>query len=194
MVKISELKLPKIRKIIPFLNANGDKDSVTVYNIDEDVKEKVINIIKEHTSEEGEIEINAEDMLIKLFPLLTDIEIDVETISDILKSPSKELILANSEILTIINEINMEMALSQNLEYEKLLLFSEQIKGINMIAYIKDRMKNITPYRDFDPLNTEALEGRNKKEIEEMRASYARVQEIYEEAVKADKAEAESNE
>lgn len=194
MVKISELKLPKIRKIIPFLNANGEKDSVTVYNIDEDVKESVIEIIKEHTSNDGVMEINGEDMLIKLFPLLTDIEIDVDTISDILRSPSKELILANSEIITIINEINMEMALNQNLEYERLLLLSEQIKGINMVAYLKDRMNSITPYRDFDPLNVEALEERDKRELEELRESYTKVKEIYEEAVKADKAEAESNE
>ena len=194
MVKISELKLPKVRKEIPFVNGNGEKEKIVVYNSTEETKDKVIGIIEGHTSEDGELLIEPVDMLMELFPILTNIEIDIDLIDEVVANPKKEFVLANSEILTIINEINMEIAIAQNLEYERLLLLSEQIKGMNMVAYLNERMKRMKKLNDFDPLNANAYEERNRRELDEMEESYKKVQEIYEEAVKADKAEAESDE
>lgn len=194
MVKISELKLSKVRKEIPFVNGNGEKEKIVVYNATEETKDKVISIIEGHTSEDGELLIEPADMLMELFPILTNIEIDIDLIDEVVANPKKEFVLANSEILTIINEINMEMAIAQNLEYERLLLLSEQIKGMNMVAYLKERMNRMKKLNDFDPLNAKAYEERNRRELDEMEESYKKVHEIYEEAVKSDKTEAESDE
>lgn len=187
MVKISELKLDKIRKNIPFIDANGDKQYIKIYNVTEETKQATLNIVRENVDEEGKVEIGEYDTLLKLFPLFTDLEIDTDNIEEIVKNPSKEMILINSEILSIINEISMEEAINQNIEYEKLILMYEQAKGLNMVAYLRERIDSTKLYRDFDPLNIEAKEEVKKRELEEMKASYEAVVKIYEETIQKEK-------
>ena len=84
----------------------------------------------------------------------------------------------------MINEINLETVMNQNLEYERLLILSEQMRGMNMVAFIKDRMERFDIKNDFDPLNADAMQRRNEIELEEARTSFKKVQEIYEDFVK----------
>lgn len=181
MVKISELKLPKIRKVIPFYGENGEEQTINIYNPTPETKSQMLEIIESSTDEFGELTINPYDMLIDVFPLFSDIEIDVDYIDDILESPTKEMVIINSEILSIINEINLETVMNQNTEYERMLILLEHMKGINMAAYLKDRAERYEVKNDFDPLNAEAKDRRNKIELDELQESYKKVQEIYEE-------------
>lgn len=181
MVKISELKLPKIRKVIPFYGENGEEQTINIYNPTPETKSQMLEIIESSTDEFGELTINPYDMLINVFPLFSDIEIDVDYIDDILESPTKEMVIINSEILSIINEINLETVMNQNTEYERMLILLEHMKGINMASYLKDRAERYEIKKDFDPLNAEAKDRRNKIELEELQESYKKVQEIYEE-------------
>ena len=181
MVKISELKLPKIRKVIPFYGENGEEQTINIYNPTPETKSQMLEIIESSTDEFGELTINPYDMLINVFPLFSDIEIDVDYIDDILESPTKEMVIINSEILSIINEINLETVMNQNTEYERMLILLEHMKGINMASYLKDRAERYDIKNDFDPLNAEAKDRRNKMELEELQESYKKVQEIYEE-------------
>ena len=181
MVKISELKLPKIRKVIPFYGENGEEQTINIYNPTPETKSQMLEIIESSTDEFGELTINPYDMLISVFPLFSDIEIDVDYIDDILESPTKEMVIINSEILSIINEINLETVMNQNTEYERMLILLEHMKGINMASYLKDRAERYDIKNDFDPLNAEAKDRRNKIELDELQESYKKVQEIYEE-------------
>lgn len=181
MVKISELKLPKIRKVIPFYGENGEEQTINIYNPTPETKSQMLEIIESSTDEFGELTINPYDMLIDVFPLFSDIEIDVDYIDDILESPTKEMVIINSEILSIINEINLETVMNQNTEYERMLILLEHMKGINMAAYLKDRAERYEVKNDFDPLNAEAKDRRNKIELDELQESYKKVHEIYEE-------------
>lgn len=181
MVKISELKLPKIRKVIPFYGENGEESTINIYNPTPDTKAKMLEIIEKSSDESGVLTIEPADMLKEVFPLFTDIEIDVDYIDDILENPTKEMIIINSEILSIINEINLETIMNQNTEYERLLLLLEQMKGINMASYIKQRAERYDIKNDFDPLNAEAKERRDKIELDELKKSLSEVKEIYEE-------------
>lgn len=181
MVKISELKLPKIRKVIPFYGENGEEQIINIYNPTPETKSQMLEIIESSTDEFGELTINPYDMLIDVFPLFSDIEIDVDYIDDILESPTKEMVIINSEILSIINEINLETVMNQNTEYERMLILLEHMKGINIAAYLKDRAERYEVKNDFDPLNAEAKDRRNKIELDELQESYKKVQEIYEE-------------
>ena len=181
MVKISELKLPKIRKVIPFYGENGEEQTINIYNPTPETKSQMLEIIESSTDEFGELTINPYDMLINVFPLFSDIEIDVDYIDDILESPTKEMVIINSEILSIINEINLETVMNQNTEYERMLILLEHMKGINMASYLKDRAERYDIKNDFDPLNAEAKDRRNKIELDELQESYKKVQEIYEE-------------
>lgn len=193
MVKISELKLPKIRKVIPFYGENGEEQIINIYNSTPETRAKFREIMDKNTDEEsGELTIDPMDMMIQVFPLFSDIEIDVDYIDDIIMNPTKEMILVNAEIISIMNEINLENIMNQNMEYEKLMLLMEQIKGVNMIAFIKEMAQRYDIKNDFDPLNAEAMTKRNEYELEQMKESYKKVQGIYEEVVaKSEQTEAD---
>lgn len=193
MVKISELKLPKIRKVIPFYGENGDEQIINVYNPTPETRAKFREIMDKNTDEEsGELTIDPMDMMIKVFPLFSDIEIDVDYIDDIIMNPTKEMILVNSEIISIMNEINLENIMNQNMEYERLLILMEQFKGINMVSYIRNEAQKYDIKNDFDPLNAESMRKRNENELTQIKESYKKVQGIYEEVVaKSEQTEAD---
>lgn len=191
MVKLSEMKLSEIRKEITFIDPNGDKKVIKIYNPNSEDREKLTDIIKENTSEDGHLVLDGNKMLLDIFPILTDIEIDVDDIEAILDKPSRELVLVNSEINTIFNEISMDILIDQRHEYEKLLLLSEQMWGMNMVAYLREKMSKTAPLNDFDPLNSKAKEERNAKEIEELSESYMAMGQIYDKSIDESKKEVE---
>lgn len=185
------MELAKIRKEITFIDPNGDKKVIKIYNPNSEDREKLTNIIKENTSEDGHLVLDGNKMLLDIFPILTDIEIDVDDVVSILDKPSRELVLVNSEINTIFNEISMDILIDQRHEYEKLLLLIEQMWGMNMVAYLREKMSKTTPLNDFDPLNSKAKEERNAKEIEELSESYVAMGQMYDKAIDESKKEVE---
>lgn len=168
MVKISELKVSHLRKVIPYYDKNGVRKEIKVFNTTPQNRNNVIDLISKYVDEDGNVSVSAEDMLTKLIPIFTDIEMDIEDISEIIANPPKELVLVNAEINTIASELLVELLLDHESQINSLIVATEQAKVINLMGYLKERQSRLVPRNDFDPLNIEVQEARNKMDVDQL--------------------------
>ena len=179
LVKISELRQTEIRTKFNYIGTDNEEHEVIIYNPTPEVRAKLLEVVGNNIDENSEMFVTGEEMLKIVIPLLTNIEIDVDDIQEVLDNPTKVLMMANVEIQTIINEIAMEITLANRLEYEQMLLTLEQVKGLNMIQYIKMKADEFKPLRDFDPLNSNEKEARDRISLNEAKEALESTREVY---------------
>ena len=111
MVKLTELKLNKIRKQIP-ININGEEKLITIYNPIGKKREQILEILDKGNklSDKGV----AADMLYKsILKEFVDIDVDLKSTKGLLKAPTMQLLEINHEIDEILHEIQYEFITGQ---------------------------------------------------------------------------------
>ena len=106
--KLSDLKLPKVRKVIQY-EVNGEQKIITIFN---PVGKKRIQLIEMLSSvdkvKESDVD-NVADILYKsLLKELVDIEVDVKNVTTLEKYPSLALMEMNKELEEIMFELQYE--------------------------------------------------------------------------------------
>ena len=111
--KLSELKLPKVRKVIQY-EVNGEQKIITIFN---PIGKKRLQLLELLSSVDkvGEDNVdNVADALYKsLLKELVDIEVDVKNTSTLEKYPSLALMEMNKELEEIIFELQYEYVSGQ---------------------------------------------------------------------------------
>ncbi|MGL5348268.1 MAG: hypothetical protein ACRDA3_13035 [Peptostreptococcaceae bacterium] len=130
-VKISQLKQEDIRVVVS-IDGIGD---VTIYNPKGSIKEELLKFIKNKMGKKG-VEINQHEVVTLFMSKLTDLEIDVEDISEVMDVGTIELTKIMFYLTTIVQELTYEILCQQNLELqmvEKTLLAYETTELTNSI-------------------------------------------------------------
>ena len=111
MVKLTELKLNKIRKQIP-INIDGEEKLITIYNPIGKKREQILEILdKGNKLSDKEV---AADMLYKsILKEFVDIDVDLKSTKGLLKAPTMQLLEINHEIDEILHEIQYEFITGQ---------------------------------------------------------------------------------
>lgn len=134
-VKLSELKLNKVRKILEY-EVDGDKKQITIYNAIGKKRENLLNMLKvgNQLTDKGK----AADMLYKsILKELVDLDVDVKNTLPLAKAPNIILLQINHEIDEIIYELQYEFISSQ-------MRLLNQAKISAMTAYSLNRMNEMT--------------------------------------------------
>ena len=114
-IKLSSLRKNEIRRRIAFTNIEGEKEIITVKNPDNEEKIKLMEFLADRISEnESEVTIEPKDIMVNLLPLLTNIEIDVEDMDDIIDNPNPQLTEVFYHLGEIIQETINEMLMIQS--------------------------------------------------------------------------------
>ena len=110
-VKLSELKLNKIRKVLEY-TVNDEKKQITIFNPIGKKRENLLNILK--TGSQLTDKNKASDMLYKsILKELVDLDVDVRNTLPLAKAPNIILLQINHEIDEIIYELQYEFISSQ---------------------------------------------------------------------------------
>ena len=111
--KISELKLPKVRKVIQY-EFEGEKRIITVFNPIGKKRLQLLEILSSISKVDNEDSKDIADTLYKtLLKELVDIEVDMKKVTTLDKYPSLTLMEMNKEIEEILFELQYEYISSQ---------------------------------------------------------------------------------
>lgn len=111
--KLSDLKLPKVRKVIQY-EVNGEQKIVTVFNPIGKKRVQLLEILSSISKVDNEDSEKIADVLYKtLLKELVDIETDVRNAAILDKYPSLTLMEINKELEEIIFELQYEYISSQ---------------------------------------------------------------------------------
>ena len=114
-VKLSSLKKNEIRRKISYTNQLGENEIIIVKNPDTESKITLMEFLASRIKEdETELTINPRDIMVNLLPLLTNIEIDVEDMDDIIDNPNPQLTEVFYHLGEIIQETINEMLMIQS--------------------------------------------------------------------------------
>ena len=114
-IKLSALKKNEIRRKIVFTNQEGETEIITVKNPDNESKIKLMEFLADRIKEdETELTINPKDIMVNLLPLLTNIEIDVEDMDEVIDNPNPQLTEVFYHLGEIIQETINEMLMIQS--------------------------------------------------------------------------------
>ena len=106
--KLSDLKLPKVRKVIQY-EVDGQQKIITVFNPIGKKRLQLLEILSSVDKVDNEDVNKVADILYKsLLKELVDIEIDMKTVSTLDKYPSLALIEMNKELEEILFELQYE--------------------------------------------------------------------------------------
>ena len=135
-IKLSKLKQNKIKAIVTV----GDEE-VVITNPTNEVKSQLISFIKE--SQEGNTDIDINKMFTLLLTTLTNIEVDVDEVEDIINSPSKPMVEIIGHLNDIIQDVVYEMLVEQQMS---LSMLEKTIMGkdiTNKVERINSMVKEI---------------------------------------------------
>ena len=111
--KLSDLKLPRVRKTIQF-EVNGEQKIITVFNPVGDKRIQLLEMLSSVDKVDNKDVDKVADIIYKsLLNELVDIEIDMETVSTLDKYPTLALMEINKEIEEILFELQYEYIFSQ---------------------------------------------------------------------------------
>ena len=112
-VKLSDLKLPKVRRVIQ-CEVNNEPKIITVFNPVGKKRLQLIEILSsvDKTNEEN-LEIVASTLYKTLIKELVDVDVDMDKVTTLDKYPSLALMEINKEIEEIIFELQYEYVSSQ---------------------------------------------------------------------------------
>lgn len=114
-IKLSALKKNEIRRKITFTNAEGEKEIILVKNPNNETKVELMEFLANRIQEnEDELTIEPKDIMVNLLPLLTNIEIDVDDMDEIIDNPNPQLTEVFYHLGEIIQETINEMLMIQS--------------------------------------------------------------------------------
>lgn len=114
-IKLSSLRKNEVRRKIVFTNQEGEKEVIIVKNPDNESKVKLMEFLVDRIKEdETELTINPKDIMVNLLPLLTNIEIDIEDMDEIIDNPNQQLTEVFYHLGEIIQETINEMLMIQS--------------------------------------------------------------------------------
>lgn len=111
MVKLTELKLNKIRKQIP-ININGEEKLITIYNPIGKKREQILKLL-ETGNKLSDKEVAADMLYKSILKEFVDIDVDLKSTKGLLKAPTMQLLEINHEIDEILHEIQYEFITGQ---------------------------------------------------------------------------------
>lgn len=118
-MKISDLKLPRIRKVIS-VDVNGKTENITIFNLLGEKRGEMLGVLQDMTSDKTRLDDeDIEAIFNMLFPICTDIVID-ESIVNAINNPSNTMITVINEVLEICNELYLEILYYRLREVEEL--------------------------------------------------------------------------
>ena len=110
-VKLSELKLNKVRKVLEY-EVDGNKKQITIYNAIGKKRENLLKILQ--TGSQLTDKDKAADMIYKsILKELVDLDVDVRNTLPLSKAPNIILLQINHEIDEIMYELQYEFVSSQ---------------------------------------------------------------------------------
>ena len=141
MVKLTELKLNKIRKQIP-ININGEEKLITIYNPIGKKREQILEILdKGNKLSDKEV---AADMLYKsILKELVDIDVDLKSSKGLLKAPTMQLLELNHEIDEILHEIQYEFITGQIRQLNANRIAAMATVSINKVKQLQEDMDKL---------------------------------------------------
>ncbi|MGL5718482.1 MAG: hypothetical protein ACRCX2_36095 [Paraclostridium sp.] len=108
MIKLTELKLNKVRKIIA-IDLNGEEKTITIYNPIGKQRKDLMDKIRELSSNKDMNEYDKKNELYKMvLGKLTDLKVNTKKFEDIENSPNKAFMEVNNEVMDIIHELQLE--------------------------------------------------------------------------------------
>ena len=146
--KLSELKLPKVRKVIQF-EVDGVKKNITVFNPVGKKRLQLLEILSsvDMLGENGSKDI-ADTLYKTLLKELVDIEVDMKKVTTLDKYPSLTLMEMNKEIEEILFELQYEYITNQIRRANNTLITAMSgvlINKTNKLNEILEDLNNSTP-------------------------------------------------
>ena len=142
-VKLSQLKQEEIRGTVKV-----GRNKIKVFNPTNEVKKQIIEFIRQ--SQEDNSEIEADKLFSYLLSTLTNIEMDITEVVDVIASPSKHMVEVIGYLNDIIQDIIYEMLLEQKMSLsmvEKTMMgkeITEKVEKINsMIKEVEGNTNKI---------------------------------------------------
>lgn len=144
MSKLSELKLPKVRKVLTY-EVNGEEKVITIHNPIGKKREELVEMLQKGAKliSNKDKDETAELLYQSILKELVDIEVDIESINPLMEAPSITLLELNHEIGEILFELQYDF-------------FTEQVRQLNMqkisiltaaslekVAELQEEVKNI---------------------------------------------------
>lgn len=144
MSKMSELKLPKVRKVLTY-EMGGEEKTITIYNPIGKKREQLVEMLQKGAklSSNKDKDKTAELLYKAILKELVDIDVDIKSVNPLMKAPSITLLELNHEISEILFELQYEF-------------FTEQVRQLNMqkisiltaaslekVAELQEEVKNI---------------------------------------------------
>ena len=112
-VKLSDLKLPKVRKVIN-CEVNGEQKTITVFNPVGKKRTKLLEMLSSIDKvDDSDINKVADTFYKSLLKELVDVEIDMKNTATLDKYPSLAIMEINKELEEIIFELQYEYVSSQ---------------------------------------------------------------------------------
>lgn len=141
MIKLTELKLNKIRKQIP-INIDGEEKLITIYNPIGKKREQILEILDKGNklSDKGV----AADMLYKsILKEFVDIDVDLKSTKGLLKAPTMQLLEINHEIDEILHEIQYEFITGQIRQLNANRIAAMATVSINKVKQLQEDMDKL---------------------------------------------------
>lgn len=108
MIKLSELKLNKVRKIIE-VEINGEEKVITIYNPIGKQRKDLMDKIREIASNTSMEDNDKKSALYKtVIEKMTDLKVNTKRFENIENSPNKAFLEVNNEVMDIIHELQLE--------------------------------------------------------------------------------------
>ena len=111
MIKLTELKLNKIRKQIP-INIDGEEKLITIYNPIGKKREQILKLL-ETGNKLSDKEVAADMLYKSILKEFVDIDVDLKSTKGLLKAPTMQWLEINHEIDEILHEIQYEFITGQ---------------------------------------------------------------------------------
>lgn len=153
-ISLSDLKLQKIRKEIPFTTIEGlpiiDNDEMVMIKIFNATGKKREELLEELKKNGDKIQLDnfIEDWYKYLLKNFTNIKLGKGKISEVFKSPKIELIQVKKELEAMVHEVYAEYLISQISEINniKTIMYTDLLlKKTNEIQEVMNEIKEIDP-------------------------------------------------
>ena len=142
MIKLTELKLNKIRKQIP-INIDGEEKLITIYNPIGKKREQILKLL-ETGNKLSDKEVAADMLYKSILKDLVDIDVDLKSSKGLLKAPTMQLLELNYEIDEILHEIQYEFITGQIRQLNANRIAAMATASINKVKQLQE---------DLDKLN-----------------------------------------
>ena len=141
MIKLTELKLNKIRKQIP-INIDGEEKLITIYNPIGKKREQILKLL-ETGNKLSDKEVAADMLYKSILKELVDIDVDLKSSKGLLKAPTMQLLELNYEIDEILHEIQYEFITGQIRQLNANRIAAMATVSINKVKQLQEDMDKL---------------------------------------------------